>query len=124
MHDFLYRRFVKCGGCGYSLIGELQKGHVYYRCHTKSCPTTTVREDAITAFASEQLKRLEFTATERRFLQQRIAQLKESWIVDREQHLQALKVKVQQVTERLSRLTDAYLDQAVERDLFEERKAA
>ena len=124
VHDFLYRRFVKCGSCGYSLIGELQKGNVYYRCHTKTCPTTTIREDKITAFASDQLKRLEFTAYERRFLQQRIAQLKESWIADREQHLQALRVKVQQVTERLSRLTDAYLDQAVERDLFEERKAA
>ena len=33
-------------------------------------------------------------------------------------------MKSEQVSERLTRLTDAYLDQAIERDLFEERKAA
>jgi len=123
VHDFPFRRFIKCGRCGYSLIGELQKGNVYYRCHTKTCPTTTVREDAIITLASEQLKKLEFTPREQRFLRERTIQLKASWIADREQHLQALKVKIQQVTERLNRLMDAYLDQALERDMFEERKA-
>jgi hypothetical protein len=29
-----YSRIVRCGSCGYSLIAERQKGHVYYRCHT------------------------------------------------------------------------------------------
>src|SRR5262249_18029207 len=31
-HDFLFRRLLACQSCGYSLIGELQKGRVYYRC--------------------------------------------------------------------------------------------
>jgi hypothetical protein len=29
------------------LIGEMQKGRVYYRCHTQNCPVTSVREDAV-----------------------------------------------------------------------------
>jgi site-specific DNA recombinase len=37
-HDFLLRRLFTCKLCGYSLIGEMQKGHVYYRCHSKDCP--------------------------------------------------------------------------------------
>src|SRR5712691_1441193 len=37
-HDFLFRRLLTCKLCGYSLSGELQKGHVYYRCHTQTCP--------------------------------------------------------------------------------------
>lgn len=42
-HDFLFRKFITCRSCGYHLIGERQKGHVYYRCHTKDCPITTTR---------------------------------------------------------------------------------
>jgi site-specific DNA recombinase len=37
-HDFLLRSTVRCTACGYALIGETQKGHTYYRCHTRSCP--------------------------------------------------------------------------------------
>jgi len=46
-HDFLYRRLFKCGRCRFSLIGETQKSHVYYRCHSKSCPAASVREEAL-----------------------------------------------------------------------------
>ncbi len=123
VHDFLFRRFVRCGHCGYSLIGELQKGLIYYRCHTKQCPTTSLREDAVAAAMSEGLKRLQFTEPEKAFLRARIIELKASWIADRERHLETLNLKVQQLTERLNRLMDAYLDQAIERDMFGERKA-
>ena len=124
VHDFLFRRFVKCSHCGYSLIGEIQKGIVYYRCHTKSCPTTSLREDIVAASLSQQLKRLEFTEPEKNFLRKRIAQLKASWIADRERELQTFNLKIEQATERLNRLTDAYLDQVLDRGLFEARKAA
>jgi DNA invertase Pin-like site-specific DNA recombinase len=33
-HDFLFRRLIACVQCEYHLIGERQKGHTYYRCHT------------------------------------------------------------------------------------------
>jgi len=124
VHDFLFRRFLKCSNCGYSLIGEVQKGVVYYRCHTKSCPTTNLREDVVAASVSEELKKLQFTEREKDFLRERIVQLKASWIEDRERHLQTLSLKIQQMTERLNRLTDAYLDQVLDREPFEERKAA
>ena len=124
VHDFLFRRFLKCRSCGYSLIGEVQKGILYYRCHTKSCPTTNVREDVVAASVSQELMKLQFTEPEKDFLRARIVQLKASWMEDRERHLHTLNLKIQQITERLNRLTDAYLDQVLDRDLFEERKAA
>jgi site-specific DNA recombinase len=46
-HEFLFRRILKCKLCGYHLIGEIQKGHVYYRCHTRDCATKGVREDSV-----------------------------------------------------------------------------
>ena len=46
-HDFVFRRLVRCHSCGYNLIAELQKGHVYYRCHTPGCLRRTFREEKI-----------------------------------------------------------------------------
>ena len=43
-HDFVFSRLVKCAGCGRSLIGEQQKGHVYYRCHSLPCRGTSLAE--------------------------------------------------------------------------------
>lgn len=39
VHNFTYRRTLRCALCQRTLIGERQKGHVYYRCHTPGvCP--------------------------------------------------------------------------------------
>lgn len=123
-HQFLFRRLVNCKGCGYSLIGEAQKGATYYRCHTKECPTTGIREESLSATITQELKKLEFTAHEKAYLLNRIAHLKAKWIKDKETQLGNLGVKREQVTERLTRLTDAYLDQAIDRQVFDERHAS
>jgi site-specific DNA recombinase len=41
-----------------------------------------------------------------------------------EAQIRNLRIAHEQVSERLRRLTDAYLDGTIERDLFEERKAS
>lgn len=122
VHDFLFRRFVKCDQCGRSLIGESQKGITYYRCHARTCPKRIVREDEIAAVIHEALKALAFSPEEKSYLNERIIELKANWIKNREAHSQALTMRITQVIERLNRLTDAYLDQALEKELFEERK--
>lgn len=121
---FLFRRFVKCASCKHSLIGERQKGNVYYRCHGISCPTTCVREDAVNAKVEAELQKLQFTEREKNYLLAHIAELKADWVKQREAHLQAMKITIVQMTERLNRLADAYLDQALDRAMYEERKAA
>jgi hypothetical protein len=123
-NDFLFRRFVKCAVCGYSLIGEHQKGHVYYRCHGKTCRRTIIREEAVAAFVEGNLRKITFSDAEIAALRSRLAELKESWIRDKEREVQAIAVRIEQVTERLNRVTDAYLDQALDKAMFEERKTA
>jgi len=123
VHEFPFRRLIKCASCGYSLIGELKKGRVYYRCHVQTCPTTTLRDDAVEAVVMAELGKLTFNANERAYLFSRISELKQRWTYDKDHQLANLKVKREQVSERLTRLTDAYLDKAIERDMFEERKA-
>ena len=47
-HNFLFRRRVRCAKCGLHLIGERQKSqYVYYRCHSETCPGTSLREEFI-----------------------------------------------------------------------------
>lgn len=48
-HTFRYRRRLRCAACQRYMIGELQKGRVYYRCgrdHKGIC----VREDRVSVF--------------------------------------------------------------------------
>ncbi len=48
-HYFRYRRLLQCRECNRTLVGERQKGRVYYRCHAPICKGVSVREDRITA---------------------------------------------------------------------------
>jgi site-specific DNA recombinase len=124
VHDFAFRRFIRCTACGNALIGELQKGHVYYRCHTKTCVKTSVRGDVVAGLVTEKLKALVFKDGEKDALLSRIAEIKASWVERRQQELQGLALKIEQLTERLNRATDAYLEGILDREMFEERKAA
>lgn len=124
VNDFLFRRTIKCGNCGYSLIGERQKGIVYYRCHKPTCRKILIREDAFAAALDEQLKAIEFSEGEKAYLRDRLQALRSSWAEDRQNVINAAMLRIEKVTERLNRLTDAYLDQALDKAMFEERKAS
>lgn len=123
-HDFLFRQYITCKGCRYSLIGELQKGRVYYRCHTKNCPTKAIREEAVATVVEQNLRQLQFTDAERNYLVTRIQTLKAHWFEEKEKELGTLNVKLQKVSEHLIRLTDAFLDGTIEKEIYEERKAS
>jgi site-specific DNA recombinase len=122
-HEFLFRRLITCRECEYTLVGETQKSHVYYRCHTRDCPAKSIREEIVHAAVAQRLKALQFTKAEKKYLASAIRELKARWIIDRGQSMKNLEIRREQLTERLNRLTDAYLESAIERDLFEERKA-
>ncbi|MDA2924536.1 recombinase family protein [Acidobacteria bacterium AH-259-L09] len=123
-HNFLFRRLLSCARCEYSLIGERQKGHVYYRCHTKNCPTTGIREEPVEEQVLQKLTTLQFTGREKAYVQKRVARLREDWKQQCEVQIEGLSLNLDQTQDRLCRLTDAYLDGVIEKELFEERKKA
>jgi DNA invertase Pin-like site-specific DNA recombinase len=123
-HTLLFRHLLQCRHCAYSLIGELQKGHVYYRCHTKECPTVAIRQEPVELRIEESLQPLQFDERERSYLVQRLAKIAAEWSVEREDQTGALKMRVGQMQDRLARLTDAYIDRVIEKDIFESRKGA
>ena len=123
-HNFTYRRLVRCAGCGRSLIGELQKGHVYYRCQTRECPTKTIREEVIDNAITMMMAVLELDEEELAYVREWMdgARLHQDSL--REEELQHAKLRLDALRSRLNRLTDAFIDGMVEKSLFEERKAA
>jgi site-specific DNA recombinase len=124
LHDFLYRRRLKCKTCGYSLIGERQRGHVYYRCQTKSCPTNCIREEAVDEAVLSQFSRLQFSEEERTVFRPMITSMGTSKAEEQGKLITALRLNISQLTERINRLMDAYLDRLLDKESFEERTSA
>ena len=122
-HEFTYRRMIHCAGCGYRLVGERQKGNVYYRCHTRGCPTTSIREDQIEEAISITFTRVSFTKAQAAELAAIAAKNRERAIKAAEAAKQSLALQLQQTEIRLSKLTDALLDGVVGQSLFESKKA-
>jgi site-specific DNA recombinase len=123
-HDFLFRRLLTCKPCGYSLSGERQKGHNYYRCHIKACSKTCIREEVIEEEVLRRFAPLRLNEQERAYATQKLANLKEDWGKKQQSLGQSLRLRLGQLSERIARLTDAYIDRVIERELFEERKTA
>lgn len=123
-HSFLFRRLLTCRTCSRSLVGELQKGCVYYRCHTSRCPTTSVREDTVHSVIEERLLRLRMGTSEQTDLRARTLALATRWEDARATTSSTVALREEAVAARLMRLTDAYLDGTIDKALFEERKAS
>lgn len=123
-HAFMYRRILTCAACHYSLIGERQKGHVYYRCHGKQCNSTCVREEAVESAVVQFLRLLLFSREEKEYFKTRIPILRENWTHKHVEEIKSVKLRLDQIRDRMNRLTDAYLDQALDKTMFEERKKA
>ena len=119
-HNHVYRGLFHCAFCGYAMIPERQKGRVYYRCHTSSCPTTAVREDQIENLVISQLEKVAFADDQ-------IAEIEDAvsrWPA-RDRAQEAIKAKglqLAQVVQRLDRLTDALIDRLIDQDTFRAKK--
>lgn len=121
-HNFTFRGLIRCRLCERLLIGEIQKGRVYYRCHGRGCATKGFREDlleqAITAtwphIGGTEKKRADIRAAIDRVLAEE-DQGEAQQRADATARLGAIK-------SRIERLVDGYVDGMIDKKLFEERK--
>jgi site-specific DNA recombinase len=122
-HDHIYRRLFRCVDCSGAMIPECQKGHVYYRCQTKDCPTKTIREEVIETSIMDCLARVRLTDGDVAAL---VGNL-HIWLQDIAQKnapSEALILQLAATKDRMTRLTDALIDRLIDREVFNERKAA
>lgn len=121
-HVFLFRRLIRCGACGYSLIGESRKGHTYYRCHTPVCRGTILREQDIDRMVRDRLALLRFSEDEIDALKRHAEGVSDDRASRHAEQLTALKRDLGKCDDRLSRLTDAFVDGLLDKETFEARK--
>ena len=121
-HEFLFRKLIRCAGCERTLVGELAKGRVYYRCPTRDCPTKTIREDRALETVIEALQTLNLAAATYDILVEKTAGMEREAEKMRLADRQSRSLRLNQMKERLNRLTDAYLDRLMEKDAYEDRR--
>ena len=120
--EFTYRKMLVCNECGYTLTPETQKGHVYYRCHSKGCITKAMRETTITNLLSKAFNAIQLYPEECETLNDLLKGTEQTWAVKQQELLAALKLKTGQTQQRLERLTDCYVEGGLDKETYEQRK--
>ncbi len=121
-HDHTYRRHITCGGCRKSLVGELQKERVYYRCQTKECETKTIREDVFENVWMSILENISIphellSAVTRGF----DLEMENSSSI-RRRNQRSIQLQLDKIEEKYKKLTDAYLEGLLDKEEYLDRK--
>jgi DNA invertase Pin-like site-specific DNA recombinase len=119
---FLFSRMVRCSDCGRSLIGEVQKGYVYYRCHRRHGKTVCLREDLIDKEAFAALETIQLHPQENIILDRYVAQKRTGASTVQEESTNTIRLQLNAVNARLERLTDLLVDNQIDTGTFNERK--
>lgn len=123
-HVFTYSRIVQCGTCGYSLIAEKRKGHVYYRCHNRPfknpaiCPPTSIREDRLEAAVFAVLAQVDLTNRELKAARTVVEERRRQSETEHRKAEQTLRIQNDQIESRISKLADLLVEGTIERSLY------
>src|ERR1043166_3871796 len=115
IHNFTYRRMIRCSICERLLIGELQKGKIYYRCQTQGCTSECLKEETITETVDRELKRLELGSKELQLYRDEAIKLFENSNADSMKLKDDLVLRLKKVKTRRGRLVDSYIDGIVDK---------
>jgi len=120
MHDYLYRGLFQCAFCERALVGERQRGRVYYRCHRRECPSKSIREDRITETLESHISKLTFTPADIKKLEKSLY----SWLKQKNASVEVAKapLEIAEVEKRISRLTDKFIDDHIDKSVFDQKK--
>jgi site-specific DNA recombinase len=121
-HSFRYQRLVRCSSCSRALAASRHKGHVYYRCQTKVCPTTCMREECLDNMLRMVGSGFALTEAELKAAAADIEMVLADRGADTANELRNLSLAVAAIDERISRLTDAFVDRVVDREIYLARK--
>lgn len=120
-HEFVFRGLFRCELCSKHLIGERQKGHVYYRCHTSDCPTKGFREECLERAMLDSWGSVALCDGEKAQLAQDIERLQSLDCGDEQDRLATLQARLGKIKERRARLVDALVDGVIGKSVFDER---
>lgn len=125
---FTYSRLIRCTSCGYSLIGETRKGHVYYRCHNRPfktpavCPPTSLCEEAIDAAVVAALATVDLSKDELELADTVISRIRNNFDETRGAAREALRLQQEHLHMRITKLTDLLIDGTIDNQVYAERR--
>lgn len=121
-HDFLLKKMLTCKGCGYSLVAEKQKGHTYYRCHTKNCVTKAMRETAAERCLLKKFASVQLHPEEGALMEEILLDAEAQTFREQDELLSAMKSQQGLIEQRIERLTDCYVEGGLDKTTYERRK--
>jgi DNA invertase Pin-like site-specific DNA recombinase len=121
-HSYLFRKLLKCQLCNYVLSGEMQKSILYYRCQTKECPMKCIREDRVERRVKRMLSTISISKNEFDDMKEILINRKKDWKSEQEKLLKSIDLKLSQIQSREEKLLDAYLDNVIGKEEYENRK--
>ncbi|MBL7789369.1 MAG: recombinase family protein [Chitinophagales bacterium] len=121
-NDFLFRRMISCANCGYKLIGERQKGNIYYRCHTKTCPTATIRESVIQLCIRFLFDTVSINDTEMSFMETILNETTIDLKTKQKEALQALSLKRFALKAKQDRITTLVIDGTIDQETYQKER--
>ena len=121
-HSFRYQRLLRCSSCQRALAASRHKGHVYYRCQGKTCPTTCLREEHMDDVLRAATSCFSLSETEWADAAADIDLTLTARQADGADDLRTLSLAIAAIDDRVTRLIDAYVDQIVDRETYLSRK--
>lgn len=118
-HNLQFRRIFKCARCKGSIIGEIQKGNEYYRCHTNSCTSGTLRAGSIGKAIEDRIFSLKLSPHAEYAIAERIS----NWNHGRgiEDEKQKFRLAIEKLKIRERNCLDALIDGLIDKPTYEER---
>ena len=117
-HNFTFRRVFTCKNCNRAIIGEKQKGLIYYRCHTKGCGGGAIREEVIEQYIQRHLRRLRLSKIANVSIDHLIEVLSKNRLTNNKD---TTELKLANLEERKTALLDAYLENVIDKETYEKR---
>lgn len=122
-HDMLFKGIFRCALCNYAMIGERQRGQIYYRCHTRQCPNKSIREDELERQAERFLRSCTLHPWLVRPLELKVQRSASQFASQHSALKRSQQLTLENVRARSARLTSAYLEGLLEEPDFKRRKA-
>jgi site-specific DNA recombinase len=122
--EYRYRQLIRCTKCSRRLIAETQRGHVYYRCHSKSCLGTGVREETITESIELPVSYLPMPPELESWLRRAFTDAETQRDTKRQADKDAVALSLSNITARLASLTDLLIDNVIDKTTYQSRKLA
>ncbi len=121
-HNF--RGLISCSTCSRRLYAETQKGHVYYRCQTKTCKGTCLSEALVQSEIDHPLSYLPTPPVLMESLKEMFRIHTKTQTERAAESARILSLRLSQIDARTEALTDIFIEGAIDRQSYDTRKKA